>query len=238
MLYSKRSALAIMLAFLIPALAPLPAAAAPDENESCYGFSLDLLARSFAQLSACRTQYGEKEGNEQFSAWLGDRCQTLERFDAAYSVWWKRWKADPTGESEARFHTLDAKYSQELHFGDAPRRDQESREGVTLDRYAKIAAALTRPGADVDKVLRQNGVDSRERWRRINDAWGKAMKEDTSYALVQQYAALYQKYAGPEFAAKQEKAFADTLAAHNREAPPPPPQPAPPAAIDALVKRL
>jgi hypothetical protein len=237
MLRSWCFALVFVLAGLVPALAPPPAAAA-DEKEAYYGFNLDLIAKSFSRLGAFHTQYGDREGDAHFAAWLREIGQTRERFDAAYSAWWARWKADPTGESEARFHTLDSKYSQELHFGDAPRRDQEAHEGVTLDRYAKISVALSRPGADTAKVLRQNGINSQERWQRINDAWGKAMKEDTSFALVQQYGALFQKYAGPEFAAKQEKQLADTLAAHNREPPPPRTEPPPPPGLEDLAKRL
>ena len=101
-------------------------------------------------------------------------------------------------------------------------------KGVTLDTYAKIAVALTRlPGASLPRVLNENGVKDEAHWQRINKAWGQAMKEDTTFALVQQYGALYQKYAGPQFAAEQDAALANEMAKNRRADTPPPPKAAP-----------
>jgi len=214
-------------------------ATVPGEKDVLFGFDLDLLSQAFNQFTDLRTQYGEKEGNVHFDAWLKTQGRTQQQYDSAWNAWWQRFKADPTGQLEARFGQLNSKYSQEHNFGDVPSKKQEVREGVTLDQYAKISAALSPPaGADINKVLRQNGIESQARWKRVNEAWTKAMHDDTSYALVQQYGALYQHYAGPAFEEEQQKKVAASLAAHNREAPPPPSQPVGPPAVADLLPKL
>ncbi len=219
---------------------PSLAATVPGEKDVLFGFDLDMLSKAFNQFTNLRTQYGEKDGNVHFDAWLKSQGRTHQQYNSAWNAWWQRFKADPTGQLEARFGQLNSKYSQENNFGDVPSKKQEAREGVTLDQYAKIAAALSRPGVkvDVDKVLRQNGIDSQARWKRVNEAWTKAMHDDTSYALVQQYGALYQQYAGPAFEEAQQKQVAASLAAHNREPAPPPSRPARPPSVADLLPKL
>jgi hypothetical protein len=158
-----------------------PAFAATGEKDVLFGFDLDMLSKAFNQFTNLRTQYGEKDGNVHFDAWLKSQGRTHQQYDSAYAAWWQRFKADPTGQLEARFGQLNSKYSQENNFGDVPSKKQEAREGVTLDQYAKIVAALSRPGVkiDVGKVLRQNGIENQARWKRVNDAWTKAMHDDT-----------------------------------------------------------
>lgn len=221
-------------------LALVPAARAA---ESYFGFDLDLLAKSFAYLTTYRTQYGEAEGNLRFAQWLAEQGKNREGFDAAYDAWWKHWKADPTGESEARFHTLNSRYVNEMNFGDVPSKAQETRGGVTLDEYARVSVALSQPPAndpaEIEKRLKAAGVKGgMAQWNKVNEAWGAAMKADTTFALVQQYAALYQKYAGPEFAAAQEARTAQILAEHNREPEPPRQSPPPPPGIESALARL
>jgi hypothetical protein len=225
---------------LAVALGLAPAARAV---ESYFGFDLDLLAKSFAYLTTYRTQYGEAEGNERFAAWLREQGKTRETFDAAYDLWWKHWKADPTGESEARFHTLNSRYVNEMNFGDVPSKAQERQGGVTLEEYARVSVALSQPPAndtaEIEKRLKAAGVKGgMAQWSKVNEAWGAAMKADTTFALVQQYAALYQKYAGPGFAAAQEAKTAQILAEHNREPAPPRETPPPPPGIESALARL
>jgi hypothetical protein len=199
----RLSLAALSLSFLHGGMAGLAVAATPPNGESYFGFDLDLLAKSFAYLTTYRTQYGEKDGRAHFDQWLDGVEQTRASFDSAYDAWWKRWKSDPTGQLEARFHALNSKYTQEMNFADVHRHDQEKREGVTLDQYARIVVALSRPPrtdpAQIDHVLRTHGVAGQAQWTKINAAWTQAMHDDTSLGLVQQYGALYQKYAGPAF---------------------------------------
>lgn len=217
----------------------LPAAEAPRGTESYSGFDLPLLAEALAQLTTLRTQHGERQGDTEFERWLAGKGLSRSRYESAYQRWWERFRADPTGQLEARFHRMNSEWVQLLNYGDAPDRRQETREGVTLDTYARIAVALTRlPGTPLEKVLKENGVRDVAQWQKVNEAWGKAMKEDTSFALVQQYAALYQKYAGPQFAAEQEAATAAALARNNdRPAPAPEPRAAPPT-IDEIARLM
>ncbi len=235
--------LILVLWAMIPGRSLAAAGAVPGEKDALFGFDLDMLSKAFNQFTNLRTQYGEKDGNVHFDAWLKSQGRTQQQYDSAYAAWWQRFKADPTGRLEARFGQLNSKYSQENNFGDVPSKKQEVREGVTLDQYAKISVALSRPpGAgvkiDVDKVLRQNGIESQARWKRVNEAWTKAMHDDASFALVQQYGTLYQRYAGPAFEEEQQKIVADSLAAHNRQPPPPPSRAAGPPAISDLLPKL
>src|SRR5262249_42290566 len=156
------------------------------EKEVLAGLDLAGLATALCQFTTLRTQYGEKDGNAHFDAWLKAQGHTRQQYEASYSAWWNRFKADPTGRLEARFHQINAECVNKANCGDVPSRAKEAREGVTLEQYAKIAVALSRqPGADVNKVLKQNGIESQARWKRVNEAWGKAMHDDTSFALVQ-----------------------------------------------------
>ena len=97
----------------------LTVAALPVAAQDAYlGFDLDLLAKALANWTTFKTQYGEKEGNARFEAWLEERGQTRENYDAAWNLWWQRWKSDPTGKLQARFHTLNSQYVNELNFAE------------------------------------------------------------------------------------------------------------------------
>jgi hypothetical protein len=226
--------LAVFLFGLAVSTRPLPAAppaakpstpAAPQPGGERYeGFDLDLLARALAKLTTLRTQYGEAKGKEELERWLRGIGLSRRSYDLAYAAWWERFKADKTGKLEARFLTLNARYTNEANFSDTPDRSQEKRGGVTLDRYAEIAVAFSQPPiADVDftlRVLQRFGIKSLAAWQKVNDAWLAAMREDTTFALTQQYAALYQKHAGPAFARAQESTLAKGLASrHDQETP-------------------
>jgi hypothetical protein len=239
----------IVLAALLLDFSPVPAEAAafPEGkasalpgSESYEGFDLDLLARATAKLTTFRTQYGEEKGKVELERWLQSKGLSRRGYDQAYAAWWERFKADKSGELQARFLTLNAQYTNEANFADAPDRSQEKWGGLTLDRYAEIAAALSKqPIADRDftiLVLRKFGIGSLADWQKANDAWIAAMREDTSFALTQQYAALYQKHAGPGFAREQEKAVARSLAEHDaRETPRPMETPKAPGIDDYLA---
>ena len=218
---------------------PVWGAEVAGEKEVMAGFDLAGLATALCQFTTLRTQYGEKDGNVHFDAWLKGQGHTRQQYDASYAAWWNRFKADPTGRLEARFHQINAQCANEANFGDVPSRAKEAKEGVTLEQYAKISVALSRnPGADVNKVLKQNGIESQARWKRVNEAWGKAMHDDTSFALAQQYAALYQKYAGPAFEQEQQEKTAEILAKHNALPPPPPAPHTTPSSVDELMPKL
>jgi hypothetical protein len=226
---------------LVMAVASSAFAAGPEQY---LGFDLDLLAKALAHWTTFKSQYGEKEGNARFAAWLAERGQTRENYDAAWNLWWRRWKADPTGESEAHFHTLNSKYVNELNFADKPSQAQEKRGGVTLDDYARISVALSRPplandAAAIEKRLKEAGVPGgRKQWDEINAAWGAEFKADNTFTLTQQFSALYQKYAGPEFERQMEAATAKTLAEHNAMPPPPAPERPTPPTIESALARL
>lgn len=226
----------LLAAFLVLGLAG-PLVAAPPKQDSYSGFDVARLAEATARLTTFRTQHGEAKGTEAFAGWLRGEGLTRDGYDAAYAAWWERFRADPSGQLEARFHRVVSEWSQQLNFADAKDRRQEVREGVTLDTYAKVSVALSRnPGANVEEVLRKNGIAGTAKWQKVNEAWTKAMRDDTTYALVQQYGALYQKYAGPQFAAEQEAVLASSLA--NR---PPAATPAPrptPEPLEATVARV
>jgi hypothetical protein len=210
-------------------------------EERYHGFDVAKLAEATARLTTFRTQHGEPKGNQAFAAWLQSEGLSRAGYDQAYNSWWERFRADPTGQLEARFHRINSEWVQKLNFGDAKDRRLETREGVTLETYAKIAVALTRlPGASLQKTLNENGVKDEAHWQRVNEAWGRAMKEDTTFALVQQYGALYQKFAGPQLAAEQDAILANEMAKNNaRRAEPPPPSPkAAPETLDEVAARM
>ena len=228
----------VLVAFVVMLAAVAPAAAQVPGEERYQGFDVAKLAEATARLTTFRTQHGEPLGNEEFAKGLAGERLSRSGYDAAYRSWWERFRADPTGQLEARFHRINSEWVQKLNFGDAKDRRLETREGVTLETYAKIAVALTRlPGASLPEVLKQNGVKDEAHWQRVNTAWGQAMKEDPTFALVQQYGALYQKFAGPQFAAEQDATVA-AMASNNRR-PDPAPSPKPvPETLDQVAARM
>jgi hypothetical protein len=192
------------------------AAPPPADGESANGIGVELLAELLARQQAFRTRAGEKQGAADFEALLAERGLTKRQYDMAYAAWWERFKADPTGRLEADFHTREAEWSRKLNFGDVPDLTQTAREGVTLERYAMIVVALTKPGAKPEVVVKAAGFKDMAHWDRVNKAWGLAMGQDTSMRLVVQYGELYKKFAGPAFEAEQKQKLAETLAEGNR----------------------
>ncbi len=241
---SRRSIAVLMAVLAVSTLlgsfaAPTVFAATPPAlgTEVYEGFDLDRLAKALARLTTLRTQHGEEEGDEAFERWLGDQGSSRGEYEAAYAAWYERFRADSSGKLEARFSTLNSRYVNEENFADTPDMSQEVRGGMTLDRYAKIAVALTRPpGADMTKVLAKFGIKSEAEWTKATEAWVAAMREDTTFAVVQQYGALYQKYAGPEFEQEMEAKVADSLSGRfEKEQPRPLDTPAPPSIDDYLA---
>ena len=227
-----------MLHRLTVALLLVATIASAQEKDAYFGFDLDRLAEAVARLTTFYTQHGEKGGNAAFDGWLREKGSSRKDYESAYAAWWERFGADHTGQLEARFHRINAEYVQRLNFADAPDRRGEAKEGVTLDQYAQIAVDLTRKGGTLDAVLKKHGLKDEAHWKRVNEAWTAAMRADTSMVLIQQYGALYQKYAGEDFAKEQEAKVAASLAEHRRRPEAPTPTPPPPPRIEEIATRL
>ncbi len=236
-MFRTTARLAVVLALSLSAARAV--AAEPPGTETYDGFDVAKLAEATARLTTLRTQHGEDKGNETFATWLSGQSLTRAAYDSAWNKWWERFRADPSGQLEARFHRISSEWVQQLNYGDAKDRRQETREGVSLDTYARVAVALTRlPGAKLEDVVKKNGLKSTAQWQKANEAWGKAMKEDTGGTLVQQYAALYQKYAGPQLAAERDAALANTLAEGSKRPDPSPAARPTPETLDQVSARM
>src|SRR5689334_25311423 len=85
----------------------------PGEKEVLSGFDLAGLAKALCQFTTLRTQYGEPDGKARFADWLKGQGRTPRQLDESYSLWWKRFKADSTGQLEARFSLLNAQCANE-----------------------------------------------------------------------------------------------------------------------------
>lgn len=203
----------VLLSLLL--LAPLALAEEPD---AYFGFTLDQLAESFARLTTFRSEVGQANADAKFEEWLKTRKQTRATYEKAYAAWWERFGADRSGQLEARFHRIHSEYAQRLNFADAPDQRQQAKEGITLDRYAQAIVAMTRRNWPVDKVVKEFGFKDEAHFDRVNEAWIAAMRDDQTFTVTQQYAALYQKYAGQDFAREQEAAMAKSLAEHRSAA--------------------
>lgn len=219
---------ALISTFVLAWAMPWPVAAEELGTERIFGFDLDAVAKATCRFTSFRTQYGEEAADAKFEEWLASQGQSRDTYTSAYNAYWERFRADKTGKLEARFHTLIAEYTRRFEYGDIPDRSQEVRGGLSLDRYAEVAVALTRPpGVDLPSTLKKYGLSAAQ-WQQANEAWGQAMKEDSTFALAQQYGQLYQKHAGPGFAQEREAQLAGNLAGRfdqKTEPSPPPAQP-------------
>lgn len=183
--------------------------------DEIYGVNLDMLAEIFQQQSDCNSRYG-RDGGAKFEEYLASRGMGIHQWVDAWNAWGQRFKADPTGMTEAGFHQKLALLSQKAHFGDVPDMSQDTQEGITLDQYAQITVAVSRAGADADAIVKQFGLQDVAHWQRANAAWAKKMGEDTSHRLTMAYGQLYSKYAGPSFQQEQLQQSAAILAERNK----------------------
>ncbi|HEY2409929.1 MAG TPA: hypothetical protein VGI10_28185 [Polyangiaceae bacterium] len=205
--------------------------------DEIYGVSLDRLAELGAKLSEFQAKFGEAQARSEFDRWCADQGMDSNTYWQAYNVWHERFRADPTGQLFARFTMKSAELSQKAHFGDVRDMSQDTREGVTLERYAEITVAMSKPGADAEALARQHGLTDAAHWVRVNAAWTQAMSQDLDHKLTTQFGQLYQKYAGPAFTENLMQQTAAILAESNQ------PrdrvdEPAAPETADTLLQKL
>src|ERR1700761_4734482 len=124
--------------------------------DEIYGVNLDMLAEIFQKQSDCNSRYG-KNGNIEFEKYLNGRGMDIHTWVNAWNAWGERFKADPTGMTEAGFHQKIAQLSAQAHFGDVRDMSQDTEEGITLDQYAQITVEVSRAGADADAIVKKFG---------------------------------------------------------------------------------
>ncbi len=175
------------------------------------GYSLDDLAKAFAKQGDIRANYGEANQDGPFDDYLRKEFGSgIGSYDQAYQLWHDEWEKDESGKLEARFSTLMSSYTVKFQMADTKDMSQEVKGGVTLETYAKVAVALSQQAnPDVNAILKQNGIASEADWQKASQSWVQAMTQDRTIAT--QYGLLYQKLAGPSFAAEQEQRLADQL---------------------------
>ena len=184
--------------------------------DEIYGISLEKLAEFGSKYSEFSAKYDEPNARAAFDQWLLTQGSSSDDYWRAYQAWLARFRADPTGQLEARHAMMVARHSQRIHFGDVRDMSQDTHEGVTLDRYAALSVAMGKPGIDPEAVAREHGLTDAAEWTRANAAWSDAMSKDTEHKLTTQFGALYQKYAGPAFAEQTMQATAAILAQANQ----------------------
>jgi hypothetical protein len=183
--------------------------------DAIYGVTMEMLADIFSKDGELRAKHGEKLGREEFERYLASKGLDWNVWAMAHNAWHDRFRADPTGRSEAQFHMMLSQRTARAHFGDVRDMSADREEGITLDTYAQITVAVSRVGTNIDELVRQHGLTDVAHWQRANAAWTKKMGEDTTHALTMQYGQLYQKYAGPSFQEQMLDQTAGILAAAN-----------------------
>jgi hypothetical protein len=181
--------------------------------DAIYGVTLEMLAEIMDKESELKTTYGERDYPAHFQAHLGSLGLDWNTYAHAHNGWWERFRADPSGQLEARFHMKLQELSLKTHFGDVRDMSQDALEGVTLDTYARIMAGASAPNANFDAMLMQNGLTMAQ-FQRAQAAWNAAMGADTTFKLTTQYGQLYAKYT-PGFQQQMMGQTAAILAAHN-----------------------
>jgi hypothetical protein len=183
--------------------------------DAIYGVTMEMLAEISSKHGELNAQYGQQQGRLALQQYLAQRGLDENVHAHAHNGWMERFRADPTGRLEARFHMLLSQLSMKAHMGDVRDMSQDTAEGVTLDTYAQITVAISRAGADAEQVARQFGLADVNHWQRANAAWTAKMGADPSHKLSTQFGTLYQKYAGPSFQQETEAQMAAALAAAN-----------------------
>ncbi len=176
--------------------------------DAIYGVTMEMLAEFMTKDGELRTKFGDQQGRTEMDTFLASRGLDSNVWALAHNAWHDRFKADPTGRTEAQFHMILAQLSQKAHFADVRDMTQDVQGGITLDVYAQITVAVGKPGADANAIVAQHGLDMAG-WQAANAAWTHAMSQDTDHKLTMQYGALYQKHSGPAY---QEQMLAQTAA--------------------------
>jgi hypothetical protein len=184
--------------------------------DEIYGISLDMLAELAAKFSEFQVKFGDAEARAHFEQWALSRGTDSNTYWQAHNAWLARFQADPTGQLYARYTMKSAELAQKVHFGDVRDMSQDTQEGVTLERYAEITVAMSKPGIDAEAVARQHGLTDAAHWVRVNAAWSAAMSQDFEHKLTTQFGQLYQKYAGPAFTDNLMQQTAAILAEPNQ----------------------
>src|SRR5262245_37818756 len=119
-------------------------------DEAIQGVTLELLADIMSKHGELNAQHGQVQGRVEFQKWLAGRGLDENQWAFAHNAWLQRFKADPTGRLEAGFHQMLSQRSLKAHFGDVRDMSADVVEGVTLDDYAKLCVAMSKPGIDAE----------------------------------------------------------------------------------------
>ena len=138
--------------------------------DAIYGVTLEMLAELMSKDTELRTKLGEREGRAELERYLAARALDSNTYAMAHNAWQDRFRADPTGRSEAQFQMLLQQHSMKAHFGDVRDASQDVQGGVTLDAYVRINLAMGKPGADANVILAQHGLDM-PTWQAATAAW-------------------------------------------------------------------
>src|SRR6185295_19386482 len=74
--------------------------------DAIYGVTMEKMAELMAKHGELKAQYGEREGEGQFEAYLAQQGLDMNTFAHAWNGWWERFRADPTGRLETQFTML------------------------------------------------------------------------------------------------------------------------------------
>ena len=159
-----------------------------------------------------KAQHGEPAYKPLFHQYLAQRGVDENTWAHSWNGWWTRMQADPSGQLHAKFATMQQQLTMQAHMADVP--DAGSKEGVSLDQYAKVMAQIA-GGADANAVLAAEGIPM-DQWQRAQAAWNAAMAADTDHHITTQYGMAYAKHT-PGFQANMEAQTAAIMAQDHAE---------------------
>ena len=183
-------------------------------EEQIHGLGLRDVAEIMAKDGELKAQHGEPAYKPLFSEYLSARGVDETTWAHAWNGWWTRMESDPSGQLHAKFAMIQQELTQRAHFADVPDASQDAKEGVTLDTYAKVMAAIA-GGGDAQATVGEHGL-SWEQWQKAQAAWNQAMAEDVNHHLTTQYGQLYAKYT-PGFQQQMQGQVAAMMAAEHAQ---------------------
>jgi hypothetical protein len=206
--------------------------------EDINGVSLETLADVMSKDGELRAKFGEQQGRAELASFLASKGLSQQAFSVAHNAWWERFRSDPSGMLEAQFHQMLSQRTMKAHYADVPDMSGDQIMGVTLDTYAQLCVAMSKPGIDAEAVARAHGLPDAATWTQVNQGWTAKMTVDKTGATATQFGTLYQKHAGPAFAQQQLEQTAAILAQSNQPRQPSAPTPQKDMSQGALLARL
>jgi hypothetical protein len=176
-----------------------------QDDAGSFDFASDI-ARYFTAEFRIETAWQNPERREQLFAEYQIRdTKHWHQIRATFERWLETPAAKalyrtPSDLMQARMTTTQTMTLADLGLGDVGKPDLEPIAGVSLERWAKVEAAL-QGGSKLDDIIGELGIDA-DTWTAASKAWHERMDRDVTATIASEYSKHVGSAAAGKFSAK------------------------------------